>query len=50
MGHGRCEDVDNDFIGHRNSTVFGSEVCTPLTKTLRVLDTFLQLDSIHKLF
>jgi hypothetical protein len=49
MGQGRCKDADNNVIGHRNSTVFGSEVCTTLTKTLLVLDTFLQLDSIYKL-
>jgi len=49
MGQGRCEDADNNVIGHRNSTVFRSEVCTQMTKTLPVLDTFLQLDSIYKL-
>jgi hypothetical protein len=49
MGKGRCEDADDKVIGHRTSTVFESEVFTTLIKTPPVLDTFLQLDSIHKL-
>jgi len=49
MGQGHCEDADNNVIGHRISTVFVSEVFTTLTKTLPVLDTFLQLDCLHKL-